>query len=358
MKYSEATAMDEALLVRLQEGLPLVERPFAALGQELGVEEREVLGRVQSLIESGRARRLGAVFDARRLGYRSILCAARVADPTRMEMLAASLAPYPGITHCYERGWPAELSADLPGSPGEETWPNLWFTFAEMADRFDSQWNAIRQLAQPQELFALPARTRFKIDVIFGNRERRERFPGSARAPGEGETVAEIPATFTEEERHLVRRMEGHMSAAADFFRPVADELGWPLDRLLRRLSEWQTAGVLRRVGVIVRHRQLGYTANAMCVWRVPDDDVARAGRALAVRPEVTHCYERASAAAFPYNLYAMIHTPSWEATHGLFLEIGREAGLSVGRMLGSMREFKKDSMHYFAETSRVGEHS
>jgi hypothetical protein len=62
----------------------------------------------------------------------------------------------------------------------------------------------------------------------------------------------------------------------------------------------------------------------------------------------VTHCYQRETGPAWPYNLFAMVHTGSWELTRRLFERISADAGLQGGRMLGSLREFKKTSMRYF----------
>src|SRR3982750_4859553 len=67
--------------------------------------------------------------------------------------------------------------------------------------------------------------------------------------------------------------------------------------------------GVVRRFGVVVRHHELGYRANAMVVWDVPDAAVEAAGRALAAAPGVTLCYPRPRRPpAWPYNLFCMIH--------------------------------------------------
>jgi DNA-binding Lrp family transcriptional regulator len=67
--------------------------------------------------------------------------------------------------------------------------------------------------------------------------------------------------------------------------------------------------GRIRRIGAVVRHRRLGYEANAMVVWDVPDERVAALGHELARDPAVTLCYRRArSAPEWPYNLYCMVH--------------------------------------------------
>src|SRR4051794_1954842 len=71
---------DRELLDTLQNDLPLVERPFAALGEEIGMPEDEVLTRIQGLREERIVRQMSAIFDTRRLGYQSSLVAARSRD--------------------------------------------------------------------------------------------------------------------------------------------------------------------------------------------------------------------------------------------------------------------------------------
>lgn len=139
------------LLVRLQEDLPLTGEPFLDLAQELGVEERIVLKTIRWLKAKGIIRRLGAVFDARKLGYYPTLCAAKV-SPERVEEVAAVLNEYPEVTHNYLR----------------EHEYNLWFTLiAESEERQRSLLEEIRQKAGLEEILNLPAKKMFKIAVSF-----------------------------------------------------------------------------------------------------------------------------------------------------------------------------------------------
>jgi DNA-binding Lrp family transcriptional regulator len=79
--------------------------------------------------------------------------------------------------------------------------------------------------------------------------------------------------------------------------------------RVIHRLRDWLRDGTVKRVGVIVRHRELGYVANVMAVWDVPDDEVDAQGDAVSREPGVTLCYRRERALpAWPYNLFCMIH--------------------------------------------------
>jgi DNA-binding Lrp family transcriptional regulator len=149
--------VDRRLLERVQRDFPLVERPFAALGEELGVPEAEVLERLARLQESGLVRRLGPVFDPARLGYVTTLCGARVV-PGKLEAVAACVSALPEVTHNYAR---------------EGAW-NLWFTLnAPTEARIDECVVALRGLDGVERLESFPSEKTFKIRVHFTMTEPR-----------------------------------------------------------------------------------------------------------------------------------------------------------------------------------------
>ncbi len=341
------TGLDEQLLWELQQSIPLEPEPFRPIGDRLGVAPAEVLERLKGFIASGHVRRIGAVFDARRLGYRSVLCAVDLPGEALADK-AAVICRHPGVTHGYERGWPAELSPLLPGGPDGRPCPSFWFTLAVLAAEFDQELDRLRAQTAPYALLALPAIRRFKIDVIFSpsTRSRDESIP-PPRPPLRPET-APLAGEFTSKDRAIVRRLAGDLPLVERPYAQLAAELNVSENELLQRLSAWLEQGVLRRMAIIVRHRELGFIANGMCVWNVPEDVVLEAGRRISAFQEVTHCYQRPRTAQIPFNLYAMIHTGDWEETRQLFERIGKDAGLPSGQLLLSLKEFKKTSMSYF----------
>lgn len=341
---------DAAAVVALQRGLPLERRPFLAAGAACGLSEGALIGCARRLLASGAARRLGAVFDARRMGFCSALCAADV-PAGLLGGVAGRVAASRRVTHAYERGWPAELPEGLPGGPAGGRAPNFWFTFVAPSGEFAAGLDDLRGRCGPYPLLVLPAARRFKIDVVFDPRtrdrdERVEPRPGCPPPPGRGR---EGPAVLlSEEERGIVRVLQGALPVEPDLFAAPAARLGMTEDALLERLRVWRDRGVLRRLGLLLRHRRCGFTANGMCCWDAPEGELEEKGRSLAAFPGVTHCYERPAAPGFPFRLYAMIHSGSWKETHERFLRLSDGAGLSGGRLLFSLREFKKTSMDFF----------
>ena len=324
--------MECEVLTRLQQGVEPVARPFL----DLALPEDDVVALLARAKADGVIRRFGAVFDARRLGYRSVLCALDC-PPGSLLAQAAIVSAHPGVTHCYERR----------ALIGKLHYPALWFTLAMLHETFDEGLHALRGRLDGV-LLELPAIRRFKIDVVFDLRtvDRDEIFPGASVAADRG--VGESFRVFSEPERDLVRALDQQIPAVARPFAAIAEHLGRSEADVLAQLLAWKRAGVLRRIAAVLNHREAGFKANAMCVWPVDGDPVA-AGRRVAARPEVTHCYQRPRVVTFPFDLYAMIHTPSWAQTRALFEDIANDCRLSGGERFASVREFKKSSMHYFA---------
>lgn len=335
-----------SLLFALQRGLPLTQRPFADLGGRLGLSESEVLAFAQSLFAEGSARRLGAVFDARRLGYRSALCAVACRSREALETAAAAIVSEDGVTHCYQRGRPDDWPADAGGAPDPGS-PDLWFTLAAQEPRFPAALEAARDRLAGT-LLVLPARRRFKIDVTFDLRARDRDEPVPESRPVDDATAGASVALDADEQA-LVRHLQGHLPPVAGLFDGPARALGLTTECLIARLRLWRQTGRLRRVALTVRHRQLGFSANCMCVWRISEDAMLRSGRRLAAFPEITHCYERLPHAAFNFNLYAMTHAGCWEDIRSRFQTFSDVIGVRDGRMFCSLREFKKTSMRFFA---------
>lgn len=117
----------------------------------------------------------------------------------------------------------------------------------------------------------------------------------------------------------------------------------------LRRLME---TGVINRFGVIVRHHEMGYRANAMVVWDVADDEAGIAGRILAGLSYVSLSYLRPRRLPeWPYNLFCMIHGKHRGLVEDLVEQAAEAAGLqdTPSAILFSGRRFKQRGARYGA---------
>jgi siroheme decarboxylase len=89
----------------------------------------------------------------------------------------------------------------------------------------------------------------------------------------------------------------------------IAEKLNITSELLQQRMKKMLKQGQIRRIGAVPNHYKLGYTANAMSVWNVPDEKVTQLGQQLGAFPFVSHCYERPRfLPEWPYNLFAMLH--------------------------------------------------
>lgn len=327
------TSQQADWLFALQRPWPLVERPLATLSEGLGTTEEALADFLSMLRKEGVVRRIGGVFDARRLGYRSCLFGVRIENKEALEAAAMAVCTVPGVTHAYVRGWPEGVTLGGVSSQDYKDYPNLWYTLSARADNFEREAARLAHLGAQ----SFPALARYKIDVVFDartqGRDERTEYAGLSNV-----CAATVPDAAGQA---LVRRYQDDTATPCTPFRTED----------LPRLRAWQTNGTLRRFSLLLYHRASGFTANGMCCWRVPMAETDRFGRRLAAEPEVTHCYARPLTDAFPFNLYAMIHKTSWEEGVDTFRRLTRAAGLPEdGKVFFSTREFKKSSIRFFVE--------
>jgi len=123
--------------------------------------------------------------------------------------------------------------------------------------------------------------------------------------------------TMTEEPRvvsawgllRLRKQLEQGLPLAARPYKALAERTGLSEQEVMNAIIQWQEQGLIKRFGLVVKHRTLGYTANAMVVWNIPDEQVQAVGKTMADIPFITLCYQRPRRLPdWPYNLFCMIH--------------------------------------------------
>lgn len=125
---------------------------------------------------------------------------------------------------------------------------------------------------------------------------------------------------------------------------------------VLRRLATLKAQGLIKRLGVIVKHRSLGYRANAMIVWNVPDELIKPLGEQISRFSFVTLCYQRPQQAEWPYNLYCMIHGKDRGTVLAQLEQLDTACGLTDfdRQVLFSRRCFKQRGAIYQARHAKV----
>jgi DNA-binding Lrp family transcriptional regulator len=156
------------------------------------------------------------------------------------------------------------------------------------------------------------------------------------------------PAVLDYLDRALIRATQAGLPLAPRPYHALAESLDTTPEEVMTRLQRMQAAGVIRRIGAVPNHYRLGYRANGMSVWDVPDEAVAEAGRLLAASGLVSHCYERPRVPPlWPYNLFAMVHGRSREAVEEKVARLRELLGERVRAMevLYSTRILKKTGL-------------
>jgi DNA-binding Lrp family transcriptional regulator len=321
--------IDFRLLNDYQHGFPLCASPFERIGAALGIGEDEVIERYASARRDGRIARIGAVFAPRTIGA-STLAAMRV-PAARLAEVAAQISAFPGVNHNYER----------------EHEFNLWFVVtAASAAQLTSTLAAI-EAASNLPVLRLPLEEEYHIDLGFA----LDRLHGYPDQPAAARFVAPPAAVRLDSGgQALVAQLQEGLPLVTHPFSVLARRLQIAETALVSRLEIWLANGILKRFGVVVRHRELGYTANAMLVQDIPDERVAEIGQRLGREAAVTLCYRRPRALpAWPYNLFCMIHGCERGAVEQQIVELRRRHGLEAfpHAVLFSRTRFKQQGARY-----------
>lgn len=167
---------------------------------------------------------------------------------------------------------------------------------------------------------------------------------------------ARHPALFRSEtaaERRLRALVEQGLPLVPRPWQVLAEQCGMAEAEVMACMRRWQSEGLVKRLGLVVRHRALGITANAMVVWDVPDESVADLGRRLAAEPAVTLCYRRPRRLPhWPYNLFCMIHGARRERVEAELAAIVERLGLGdlEHRVLFSTHAYRQCGGRYVRE--------
>jgi DNA-binding Lrp family transcriptional regulator len=264
-----------------QRGFPLVPRPFAEIAERSRLTENEVLRKFLDLKTQGVIDRIGPVLRPNAVGA-STLAALAVA-PQRLADVAAFVSDQPGVNHNYER----------------EHRYNLWFVVHGASEADVEAGIARIEQASGLQALRLPLLEEFHIDLGFDL---------DTHAAPRGVPIR-AKRSLSLEEKNLLKAAASGLPILPAPYEQVARAIGSTESAVIALLQTMLADGRIRRIGAVIRHRRVGYEANAMLVWDVPDPLVRDLGAKLAADASVTLCYLRARALPeWPYNLYCMVH--------------------------------------------------
>ena len=124
-------------------------------------------------------------------------------------------------------------------------------------------------------------------------------------------------------DRRLIVATQAGLPLVPRPYHALAEQLGTTADEVMARMNAMLERGTIRRIGAVPNHYAIGYTANGMSVWDVPDERIDELGAMVGALDFVTHAYHRPRALpAWPYNLFAMVHGSSREEVLAKVAEI------------------------------------
>ncbi len=322
-------SLEQRLLNDYQRDFPLSPEPFAILADELGCTSREVLDKLSGLVAEGKVSRVGPVFQPNRIGASTL--AAMAVPEDELEAVAAIVSEHAEVNHNYER----------------EHRLNLWFV-ATARDQAH-----LREVLQAIEhrsghaVLPLPLVKAYHIDLGFQvhggpARSYRRKLPSTRSM--------QSVAMDTVPDSDLIAAIQLGLPLVERPYRAIGERIGLDEQTVIERIAEMRRAAIIKRFGVIVRHRELGYQANAMLVWDIPDERVDEIGRTLATVDCVTLCYQRPRRLPdWPYNLFCMIHGKNRQEVLSCIDELIDELALNgiAHDVLFSRRCFKQRGAVY-----------
>lgn len=336
----EMIDLDLHLLNDFQRDLPLVSAPFGTIAAHLGVSESEVLDALNRLQACGKISRVGAVFRPHSVGFSAL--AALAVPVERLDEAAQLVSAYAEVNHNYER----------------EHRYNLWFVVtAQDEARVRGVLDEIGCRTGCEPLY-LPMLEDFHIDLGFDLSQPHKR--RSAAAPKEANgAVPSLQRALPHSSgmASLIGAIQHGLPLVSRPFAEIGAGAGLAEAVVIAGLAQLVECGTIKRMGVVVRHHELGYRANAMVVWDIPDERVSELGRRVGQVDFVTLCYSRPRRLPeWRYNLFTMIHGRQRDEVLGLVDQLKRQCSLehAAHEILFSCHRFKQRGARYVANSSGV----
>ena len=329
----DRTSLEEKILEIVQDDFPLQDRPYRVLSERVSrelnetVSEIEVFETVDNLRASGLIRRMGGVYDSKKMGYTSRLCCGIVGDG--LEQFAGTVLGIPCITHNYVRSHKY----------------NVWFTvIGKSEDEIRLVVADLEKRTSLRDSHVLGSKKLYKINTVMKSTSSRKM---------QNVDDFEVTCRLTpEHERVRVSMLAGDLPWSLEPFADMAYEISRRTETefesvdLINSIKNDIQEKRMRRFGAILRHQQAGFVENAMVCFKI-GEDVEKAGELLAQENFVSHCYERETFEGFEYNLYAMMHAKSSAELEEKIKLLAKKLSNPDYAVLISLQELKKTSFNF-----------
>lgn len=326
------SSLQQTLLNDYQRDFPLCSTPFSEIAQKNNIDVATVLKTIEDLIDAGSVTRVGPVFRPNTIGVSTL--AAMQIPQNELEAVADLINQYQEVNHNYER------EHDF----------NLWFVAtASNQQHLEATIQDIENRTG-HAVMRLPLLKEYHIDLGFKMplKDKQSIVPAKHKSTPQIIKLSILPDDDLQQQ--LIAEIQSGFPLVERPYAEIAKKLSIDENEVTRRIDIMLTAGVIRRIGVVVRHRELGYRANAMLVWDVADNKVDELGKFLSKEDCITLCYQRPRyQPSWPYNLFTMIHGKDKQTVEQCIQEIVLKHDLTdiATATLFSKRRFKQRGACY-----------
>ena len=335
--------LQQDIINNSQKGFPLTRRPYKTISEQLAqvnivTTELEVFQAVDDLNSKEVLSRVGPVFDHKKAGASTL---AALAVPEKdLDKVAGIVNQFDQVNHNY----------------GREHVYNLWFvvTASDMVALNGTLENI--ELLTGLPVLVLPMEASYHIDLAFSINVTGIESPTSNQESKAAILNSNDIISLTEIEKIALRSaIEKGLPTHLHPYQIIAEQLALTEQQVLMQISSWQEEGLIRRFGLVIKHRKLGYNANAMVVWNIPNDDMDAVAQKLAKCAPVSLCYQRPRRLPdWPYNLFCMIHGTDRALVLQQISQITEQLGLeSIEKdILFSFKAYKQHGARYGKKNS------
>ncbi|MCK4743837.1 MAG: AsnC family protein [Sulfuriflexus sp.] len=152
------------------------------------------------------------------------------------------------------------------------------------------------------------------------------------------------------QERALIAEIQKGLPLVSHPYAAIADRIGMSESQVIQKVNDLQDGGAIKRMGVVVRHHELGYRSNAMVVWDAPDAQIKELGSCFSQFEFITLCYQRPRRLPqWRYNLFCMIHGQDRESVLDNLQQMSQACDVEAlpHEVLFSCRRFKQRGALY-----------
>lgn len=337
--------LQQDIINNSQKGFPLTSQPYKTIAKQLGqvnviTNEKEVFQAIEELNRKEVLSRVGPVFDHKKAGASTL---AALAVPEKdLDKVASIVNQFEQVNHNY----------------GREHIYNLWFvvTASDMLALNSTLANI--ELLTGLPILVLPMEASYHIDLAFSINVTGTESPTSNQLTAQFINTTANAVCLTKLEKIALRTaIEKGLPTHLTPYQIIAEQLSLTEQQVLMQISTWQNEGLIRRFGLVIKHRKLGYDANAMVVWNIPDNDMDNVAHKLAKCAPVSLCYQRPRRLPdWPYNLFCMIHGTNRALVLEQINQITQQLGLeSIQKdVLFSFKAYKQHGARYGKENNHT----